>query len=268
MIDTKWQKRRPKTFLIEVTVKVAVTCIIRDSGTLEPAAYRGKKKMKFQPAETLISAGSRSEWRNILIHSLPSFIFHFPPCLVWPGQPYVCISLQCAWLLAKKARFSPRRFHSRAELECSRSPRLDKWLGHGCLVHSHDFLRFIWSQNTSGGRARLFWLMPVALVRFSTIQSTHLSSLFLSAPLLPKWQGSRNDLRATRTSSFVFQIYVFRRRENFQVLRPTTRPKFLQSFYRVQYIHIYIFLYIAYIQFFSCFASYIPKAIYNFKFNL
>lgn len=74
-------------------------------------------------------------------------------------------------LLAKKWG-SPRRFHSRAELKCSRSARLEKWLDHGCLATIFSVLFGLKTLRACSSG------ISVALVRFSTIQSIHLS-LFL-----------------------------------------------------------------------------------------
>jgi len=130
-------------------------------------------------------------------------------------------------LLAKK-RGSPRRFHSRAELKCSRSPRLEKWLDHSCLAQLRFSRFYLVSKH--------FALTLLASTSLSFVSQLSNLSIFLFFPLSPAF-SFRNDkdhemIYATRTSSFVFQIYVFRQEKIFTyVPKLTTFVK--QSFYKV-----------------------------------
>lgn len=214
--------------------------------------------MKFQPTETLILAESRSEWRNILIHSLSSFIFHFLLCLVWPGSFTYALTYNALALLLAEKRGSPGRFHSRAELKCSRSPRLKKWLDHSCLIQPR-FSQFYLISKHFGRQRLFFWHQHYSRVRFLTTHSIYPSfslplflSLSFSLSLVFSFQNDHKMIYAPLVCLPLCFKFMYSDKEKFSP-RLTTFPK--QSFY-IKFLQssIHIFLCIPYIQFFSFFS--------------
>lgn len=154
-------------------------------------------------------------------------------------------------LLAKKrGSAAPRRFHSRAELECSRSPRLEKWLDHGCRRTKPRFSQFyLVSKHFGRSRARSPWHQRLAHVRLSTIQSTCLylfRSFALSLSLRFCLQLSSSEMTGI-AKWFTRCSYVFLCVSNLCITteRKFSRTKaddvpeakFLPSFCRVQYLY-------------------------------
>lgn len=143
-------------------------------------------------------------------------------------------------LLAKKR--SPRRFHSRAEPGVFAITATWEVTRPQIASHSHDFLGFIWSQNTSAA------LTLLASPPLSSVSQLFNPPIFSSFPLclrLSSFEMTGIAKWFTRHSSpFVSQIYVFRQRENFYVPNLTTLAK--QSFYKVSAefdIFLYTFLF-------------------------